>query len=527
MPRFTDLEAEFVCPYRHGCPYLEGHSPQSIWEQTQAAAATQGQYEYLLAQQNQELAQLRAQNRKWERENQHLKAQMQAQHRRQFKGRKPAPPPPTPDTPPGPQKKRGAPQGHPAWQRPKPDHVDLIVPVPAPASCPCCHGTDLSPVDQPHQHLQEDIVLEPRVVVTCFLHEQVHCATCDRHVHATGPGELPGSYIGPAAKATALCLRHELNASDRKISRFFADFFGLKFVPASAFGFERQAVRRGRPLYADLLEKVRALAVAHGDETSWRHDGQNYWVWYAGDDDLAFFRWDAHRSTEAAQELLGEHFGGILVADAYAAYNGVHPKDRQSCLAHIKTKAKELEQELALLQGPAADPQARQFCQKIQGLIHEACQAHRPLARGPWRAKRAKKQERRLRGQLRQICQRPLRHPRTESFRQRLLGPEQKLLFTCFRRPNVPPTNNQAERSLRPVVIMRRVIQGTRSDKGLENHSVLRSLLETARRQGKKLHLFLHDLFTKETPEAQAALYRNPPDQKSKPSKNSRRAKPP
>ena len=45
---------------------------------------------------------------------------------------------------------------------------------------------------------------------------------------------------------------------------------------------------------------------------------------------------------------------------------------------------------------------------------------------------------------------------------------------------------------------MRRVIQGTRSDKGLENHSVLRSLLETARRQGKKLHLFLHDLFVKE-----------------------------
>ncbi len=77
------------------------------------------------------------------------------------------------------------------------------------------------------------------------------------------------------------------------------------------------------------------------------------------------------------------------------------------------------------------------------------------------------------------------------------------------------------------MVILRHVIQGARSDKGLENHTVLRSLLETARRQGKKLHLFLHDLFTKETPEAQAALYRNPPDQTSEPSKSSPSAKEP
>src|SRR5207249_2093443 len=89
-----------------------------------------------------------------------------------------------------------------------------------------------------------------------------------------------------------------------------------------------------------------------------------------------------------------------------------------------------------------------------------------------------------------------------------LAGPEQKHLFTCFRYPHVPPTNNQAERSLRPVVIMRKVILGTRPPKGSQNHSVLRSLIETARRQGKKAHRFLLDLLTKDTAKAQAALYR-------------------
>jgi transposase-like protein len=184
---------------------------------------------------------------------------------------------------------------------------------------------------------------------------------------ASGPGELPGSYSEPAAKATALYLRYELNVSDRKISRFFADFFGLKFVPASVYGFERQAVRRGLPLYQDLLQKVRSLAVVHADETSWRSDGHPHWVWYAGNQDLATFRWYAHRTAEAAQKLLGEKFSGVLVADAFASYNRVQPKDRQSCLSHIKTKAKEIAQEFALLKGRAADPEARQFCQDIQG----------------------------------------------------------------------------------------------------------------------------------------------------------------
>src|SRR4029077_9558245 len=194
--------------------------------------------------------------------------------------------------------------------------------------------------------------------------------------------------------------------------------------------------------------------------------------------------------------------------DAFASYKGVHPQDWQSCLAHIKTKAKELAQELSLLKGRAADPAAIEFCQNIQGLVHEACQAHRQISKGPWRAGRAKKKERALRRQLRAFCSAPLRHPKAESFRERLLGPEQKHLFTCFRRPKAPPTNNQAERSLRPVVIMRKVIHGTRSSKGLENHSVLRSLFETARRQGKKPREFLLALFTKTAVQAQTALYR-------------------
>ena len=93
MPTFSELETPFVCPYRHGCPYLEGLPPQTVWRRAQEAAGTECHYEHVLQQLQQELDQERRRRQEVEQENQQLQAQLQALHRRQFKGRKPAPPP--------------------------------------------------------------------------------------------------------------------------------------------------------------------------------------------------------------------------------------------------------------------------------------------------------------------------------------------------------------------------------------------------------------------------------------------------
>jgi transposase len=505
MAELYELPPNFSCPYRRCCPHLGGMSADWAHLRCQSVSGSEDHYEYQLRQLHEELDRERKKCQELERHNLHLQAQFHALHRRQFKSRTVPEPSRRPAS-----KKRGAPPGHPPWRRPSPKQIDQHIAVAAPDCCPHCQSKDLRSVSPIHRHLQEDIVLAPRTVVVAYTHEQAYCPVCRRNVWQAGPGELPGCCIGPAAKATEIYLRQQLHVPYRKISRFFADFFGLKFVPASAFGFERQAVRRARPLYEDLRQKIRSLPVVHADETSWRHEGNNYWNWYAGNDDLAFFHLDAHRSAQAAQSVLGQNFAGIIVADAFASYKAVHPKAWQSCLAHIKTKARELEAELNLLPGQARDPAALRFCRQIQRFVHDACQAHHRLTKGRWLARRARKQERSLRRRLSRLCARALHHPKAEAFRSRLRGPEQANFFTCFRQPDVPPTNNQAERSLRPLVIMRKVIQGTRSAKGLENHSVLRSLFETSRRQGKLPHRFLLDLFTKNTAQAQSALYRNP-----------------
>lgn len=235
---------DFVCPYRHGCPYLEGLSAEWVWRGYQERCDLESQYESQLEEMAGELDEGARQIRALQREKAQLKAQLRALHQSQFKGRK-VPAPPEPAAPAVPPRKRGAPVGHAPWQRPRPTRIDQVVAVPAPTCCPHCQRAGLRPVPERHEHVQEDIVLEPRTRATCYQHAQAWCPRCARPVRAAGPGELPGSYIGPAAKATAIYLRYELNVPERKISRFFADFFGLKFVPASAYGFERQAVRRG------------------------------------------------------------------------------------------------------------------------------------------------------------------------------------------------------------------------------------------------------------------------------------------
>jgi hypothetical protein len=443
-----------------------------------------------------------------EKENAQLKAQNHALHRRQFKARRP-PPPALPAAKTGQKKKRGAPLGHPGWQRAKPKKIDRTIIVAAPDDCPHCHRPDLQPINELSEHLQEDIVLEPRVVTTCFQHHQAYCPDCERIVSQSGPGELSGSYIGPVAKSTSTYLRHTLGISHRKIARFFSEFFGLRFVPASSLGFDSQAARKGLPLYQDVHSKIQASPLVHADETFWRHDGKNFFVWYAGHQDLAYFQFVQHRSTKEAQALLGENFAGTLVADAYASYNGTHPRARQSCLSHLIRKAKELDQAAALLAARFQDPAARLLCQNAADLFSRACHASHLFERGELSAGQALAGEEEFRSELDGLCRRTLSYPPAETFRRRLLGPEQPLFFTCLREPGVPPTNNQAEQSLRPIVIMRKIIQCTRGPAGLQNHSILHTLVQTARRQGRDVRPFLQTLLTNDTATAQAALYRN------------------
>lgn len=518
MPRSpAPAPYDFACVYENRCPYLDGLSTYWVYCEYRRLEERYQEHLQLIDAYDKDLQACQEQIRRLEKENAELQAKLKTWHRRQFKsnqrkeskptgaldgaGRE-APPPP---------KKRGAPFGHPAWTRPRPARIDRTVAVAAPRQCPHCHGKDLIPMAEGHEHLQEDIVLCPQTSVTLYQHQQSFCVECGRPVYQAGVGEILHAPIGPVAKATALYLRYQMGLSYRKVQTLFRDLFGLNFVPASAVGFDRKAAQKGVPLYQDLREKIRASPVIHADETSWRNDGTGHYVWFAGKEDLAFFHLDRHRSQSVAHAIFGKDFSGILVRDRYAAYNGIGT-EWQSCWAHINTKAKEIGQQQALLPAAQKEPTVTSFVERLRHLCSKLCAVDRQLKTKTIPGDQAAPLEKQFRKKLNKICQSPLSFTPAETLRSYLVGPEQKYLFTFLRHPGVPATNNHAEQSLRPMVIFRKILFGNRSQSGLETHSILPSLLQTARRQGVDPKHFFKILFTADTPSAQAALYRNSSD---------------
>ena len=79
MPRFSELDKPFHCPYRDGCPYLEGLSTHWVWHRYQSVAGTECHYEHVIEQLNRELDQAHRRHRELEREKQQLQAHQKGQ----------------------------------------------------------------------------------------------------------------------------------------------------------------------------------------------------------------------------------------------------------------------------------------------------------------------------------------------------------------------------------------------------------------------------------------------------------------
>ena len=515
MSRYPYPPHDFECLYRHTCPYLDGLSTTWVLEEYRRAHDVYQEHLRIIDGFDGHLKARDERIRILERENAELKAKLQALHRRQFRsnkkkdaetgGKDVAGTSPSKE---GEKKKRGAPIGHPGWVRPKPDRIDRTVDVPAPRICPHCQSNLLTPMEESTEHVQEDIVIRPRTVVTRYLHGQAFCTRCNRPVVQAGEGELLNAPIGPVAKSVAIYLRYGIGIPYRKTTELFRELFGLKFVPASALRFDRKAAAQGTPIYEDLREKIRTSDVVHADETSWRGDGVGHYVWFAGNENLSFFHIDRHRSAKVAKTIFGENFDGTLVRDRYPAYNGIGV-DWQACIAHIITKAKEIRGEHALLPQTEKDTATGPFCDRVMDLGSRLCDAGQKLKSGAILWKAAAKIEKRFIRELDTLCKQPLRFRPAETLRTYLAGPQQRFLFTFLRHPGVPPTNNHAEQSLRHLVIFRKICFGTRSESGLKTHSILPSLVQTARRQGVHPRQFLQTLLTADTATAQAALYNN------------------
>jgi len=514
MARRKQAPWGFKCEYKHCCPFLEGWSTQGMWHSYQYAKQQEHEQRLIREQMNEEINQLLCTVRQQEREMELLKAENKRLHQQKFKPNKKAKrkntcaknsghaAPSGKNKPKGKtkEKKRGAPKGHPPWSRPVPEHIDRSIEVDAPTNCPHCNqATD--PAEEIRSYIQEDIVWNPRVIVSEYIHHSAWCSGCNKSVIQALENQIPNAPIGPNTKSAALFLRHEIKLSTRKIQQVMKVLFGIDFVPASIMGFEKRAYNHARELYEDLIEKVRHSDIVHADETHWREDGRNSYVWYAGNQQIATYHIDQSRSSASGKILLGNTIEGLLVTDAYAGYNAINVTARQTCLAHLIRKSDELLELHQATKKP--ESHAVTFCTKIGKLLRLICRLKIPFAK-----KEKEQLKKRLYQLIYQIAAEPTAHKKTETFRKRFL-PESKEhpQLLAFIDHDGPPTNNHAEQSLRPLVIFRKICMGTRSQKGSENIAIFSSIAQTAKLQNAPLRPILNALLTGTTLEAQKKLF--------------------
>jgi hypothetical protein len=265
-----------------------------------------------------------------------------------------------------------------------------------------------------------------------------------------------------------------LHQMGRMTVRSIQAYLGATFAVHVSLGAIENALRvvatKGAADAAEIRTRIRASPVVHADETSWPQDGAWRTLWVVSTATDRYFE-IGRRTSEQIDAILGADFAGVLVTDFYGAYH--HFGTHQRCWAHILRTLRDLRD---------AHPEDRALGRWSRRLCHIYAAARAgPLAATPAERRRRRRHlEQRLHDACAPFADADVPHRRLAA---RLLRFADQL-FTFVSNPDVPPTNNQAERDLRPSVIARKVSGGTRSPRGSATIATLATLFRTWRAHG-------------------------------------------
>jgi len=415
------------------------------------------------------LLQLQEENKILKEENAYLRFELEELRAKRYKsGRKK---PLDNNSPAGIPKKRGGLFGHIGWFRKKPDRIDRIEEVRL-SFCPECGSKDITERGKINEHIQEDITL-PKVEAVLYRRHHYYCPHCRKTVSSKGKDELEHSYIGPKAKAFAAFLRYGVKISERDVKILFERAFNLKIVASSIAGFRYQLKRAGSPLYQKLIQALKAGAFIHADETGWKVDGKTRWLWKFSNKKISVSHIDESRGQKVVEEMLGNEYGGVLISDFLSAYNKISAKSKQRCLVHILRDLKKIKEYWQ------DDQEVLRYIERLKKIFEDAVTLQAEYKDKCWDdvyyARRTA-----LETSLKDFGFPNPNKKILKRFAKRLERHKNELLTFLYER-EVDYHNNHAEQQIRPDVIFRKITFGNRSNRGAQYHSVIMSILQTAR----------------------------------------------
>lgn len=370
------------------------------------------------------------------------------------------------------RKKPGAREGHPGVARPRPDAIDRRQTHQL-AACPDCGGS-LTRTGRKRTRLVEDIPdnLKPEVTEHTICRDW--CPRCKKQVEPPVPDALAGCMLGHRTVALSAWLHYGLGVTTTQIVAVFNQHLKLKISDGGLTAMWHRLAAVLGPWYEALHRHCLDAGVLHADETGWRVNGQTWWLWCFATADATCYLIDESRGHPALEEFFVQEFAGVLVSDFWAAYDAVG-RTRQKCWPHLLRELKEVDK------GSEADQDWPDFAKRLRRIYTDAV---RLAASRPHRAADdfATKLSR-LHGRVVEMACQAWTNPHAKRLAKRLhkYGPE---LLTFVEFDGVPPSNNHAEREVRPAVLMRKASFGNQSDAGAKTRAVLMSVMRTLKVRG-------------------------------------------
>ena len=377
------------------------------------------------------------------------------------------------------QRRRGGQPGHPGSTRPliPVEEVDEVVVI-KPTQCTHCQVPLSGDDPKPWRHQVLEIPpIKP--VVTEYQWHQLACPSCGATTRAPWPAGVPSGTYGPRVQATVALCTGAYRLSKRTTQQAREEVFGVPMSVGTISPLEQATTEAVAAPVEAARTYVQAQEVAHLDETSWRQGDKRAWLWVAVTSWVTVFVVRMSRGGQVARELLGAQFSGILVTDRYSAYNGYPVRWRQVCWAHLLRdfEARRGRGGRSEESGDALLAQAHQMF----AWWHQVREG--TLKRSTFRSYMSP-----LRREVERLLEAGSQCgvPKTTGTCQDILK-RREALWTFVQVEGVEPTNNTAERSIRPGVLWRKGSFGTQSAEGSRFVESMMTVVATLKQQQRNV----------------------------------------
>jgi len=351
-----------------------------------------------------------------------------------------------------------------------------------PEYCTKC-GKTLAPNDDVSARRYQSVDLEPARVVTEVRRHAVTC-TCGHTTRAAYPEQcIPSSPFGPRLCAVVVLLTGVYHLSRESARKLLWELFAIRISIGAISSIEKRMTNSLAPAMSDAEKLVQEAAVKHTDATLWLRAGVTMSLWVLASSLATVYRIFSDGKSLTIRPLFGAEQTGILVSDRATVFGFWAMALRQICWAHLIRKFTEFSQRAGPAQG---------FGNALLECGHLVFHYWHAFKRGEFTRDELWNWIRPVRQHFEELLERAHAAGINEvSGSCADILEHREALWTFVTNEGVEPTNNHAERSLRPIVLWRKRSFGCQSARGQRFVEHVMSVAATARKQGRDILDFL------------------------------------